>query len=175
MNQQAYQIEQDRRVLVARPTRGECSGSDIAQLILELRERIDRNDADSVVIELCNVDHMDSACISKLLMLRQRTHAAGGSVALSSCRPNVRFLFEMTKLDKVFGLYDTIEQAVTELRDRRTRKAEKHNPSASPSANDAPRPCRYTPLLNALLRAHRRRFAHAPSSDHPQQDQPYGL
>ena len=115
MNQQAYQIERDLRVLVARPTRTECTGADIASLIVELCKRINTGEADSVVIELSNVQHMDSACIGKLLGLRQHTHAAGGSVALARCQPNVTFLFEMTRLDKVLGLFDTTEQAVAEL------------------------------------------------------------
>lgn len=173
MNQQAYHIQPDKRVLVARPTQDECVGQDVALLVQELCSRIDADEADSVVIELCNVGYMDSACVSKLLMLRQRARLAGGSVALSTCQPNVRFLFEMTRLDKVFGLYDSTEQAVAELRDRRTRKAQ--SPAQpEPGTDAAPhRRHRYTPLLNALLRAHRRRFAHA--SQAQDQDRSVGL
>lgn len=166
MNQKAYQIDRNRRVLVARPTRIECTGTDIALLIVELYERIDRGEADSVVIELSNVQHMDSACIGKLLGLRQHTCAAGGSIALAHCQPNVEFLFQMTRLDKALGLFDTTEQAVAELRERRTRP--KHLPGR-PGHDEQHTPRqnrRYAPMLNALLRAHHRKHAHATPAPH---------
>jgi len=162
MDTQAYQIQRDVRVLVARPTRNECVGADVALLVAELCDRIDSAEADSVVIELCNVQHMDSACISKLLLLRAKAKSAGGSVALSRCHANVEFLFQMTKLDKVFGLFTTTESAVTELRERRGRCDDGHNLSLqNPDGTTPPRRRRYTPLLNALINAHRRKLAHS--------------
>ncbi len=160
MNQQAYQIDRDRRVLVARPTGVECSGADIASLVVELYERIDRGEADSVVIELSNVQHMDSACIGKLLGLRQHTRAAGGSVALARCQPNVEFLFQMTRLDKAMGLFDSAEQAVAELRERRTRPQHPHGHLGHDQQQASKHSKRYTPMLNALLRAHHCKHAH---------------
>ena len=156
MDQQAYQIERDRRVLVARPTRSECTGADIASLVVELGERIDTGEADSVVIELSNVEHMDSACIGKLLVLRQRSQSVGGSVALARCQPNVEFLFQMTRLDKALGLFETTEQAVAELRDRRTRPKPAPKQDPGDEAGSSPRR-RYAPMFNALLQAHKRR------------------
>jgi len=170
MNQQAYQIERDRRVLVARPSRVECTGKDITALIVELCRRIDLGEADSVVVDLCNVQHMDSCCLSRLLVLRQHTSNAGGSVALARCSSNVQFLFEMTRLDRAFGLYDSTDTAVAELRERRTR------PKPAPRSNkDTPQPQSslgrhgYAPLLAALLRAHNQRYPgeHTSSADHP--------
>lgn len=151
MHQQTYHIERDRRVLVARPVCVRCTGTDIADLIVELCRRIDQGEADSVVVELSNVQHMDSSCISRLLVLRQHTRNAGGSVALARCQPNVAFLFRMTRLDRALGLYDTAEDAVAELRDRRTRP----KPDLS-GGRESKRQRGYAPLLAALLRAHRR-------------------
>ncbi len=160
MNQPAYQIQQDCRVLVARPNRAECTGTDIAELVIELRDRISRGDADSVVIELSNVEHMDSCCLGRVIVLHQHARAAGGSVALAKCQPNVAFLFKMTRLERVLGIYTSTEDAITELRDRRTRKSPPQNASPAP-----PRPRRthgYAPMLTALLRAHKRIHARAP-------------
>jgi anti-anti-sigma factor len=170
MNQQAYQIERDRRVLVARPSQVECSGKDIAELAVALCRKIDSGEADSVVIDLCNVHHMDSCCLSRLLSLRQHTVSAGGSVALARCQTNVQFLFEMTRLDRAFGLYETAEIAIAELRERRTRPK-----SAASPLGDAPQPHgplrrrSFAPLLSALLHAHQRRHA---SVQPTQADQP---
>lgn len=161
MKQQAYQIERDRRVLVARPARAECTGSDLADLTAELVRRIGSGEADSVVVELSNVRHMDSCCVGRLLVLRQHALAQGGSVALACCQPNVRFLFNMTKLDRMLGLYETTELAVAELRSRRTRPGPQ---PAREHAGQTPadRPVRgpgYAPMLTALLRAHKRLHA----------------
>ncbi len=173
MNQPAYQIERDRRVLVARPNRAECTGSDIASLVVELCRRIDQADADSVVVELSNVQHMDSCCLGRLMVLHQHTRSAGGSVALARCQPNVEFLFKMTRLDKVLGLYGSTENAITELRDRRTRPKPPHaRPHGSDSASprdpqDSRNTHGYAPMLAALLRAHRRIHAHQPATHEP--------
>jgi anti-anti-sigma factor len=172
MKQQAYQIDRDRRVLVARPTRAECTGTDIASLIVELYQRIDQDQADSVVIELSNVQHMDSCCVGKLLALRQHARAAGGSVALARCQPNVAFLFQMTRLDKVLGLFDTTEEAVAELRERRNRQKLSHGRATHGEPNAPKQRKRYTPMLNALLRAHRRKYAGIPVPVPPHQDRP---
>jgi len=157
MTCQAYQIERDGRVLVARPTVSECTGSDITALIQELKQCIDHGVADSVVIELSNVQHMDSCCLGRLLTLNQHARSAGGSIAVARCQPNVAFLFEMTRLDKLLGVYKTTEQAVAELRARRDRPAPPlHRPDRP--ANESRRP-RYAPMLYALLKAHKRRQA----------------
>ncbi len=168
MNQQAYQIDRDRRVLVARPNRAQCMGADLASLVVELCQRIDQGDADSVVIELSNVQHMDSCCLGRIIVLHQHARAAGGSVALAQCQPNVEFLFKMTKLDKVLGLYDSTENAIAELRDRRTRP-KPHQNRTGPTDSDTPRnlqPARqtrgYAPMIAALLRAHKRIHASRP-------------
>lgn len=166
MNPQAYQIQQDRRVLVARPNRGECVGADIASLMIELRQRIDQGDADSVVVELSNVQHMDSCCLGRLISLHQHTRAAGGSVALAQCQPNVEFLFKMTRLDKVLGIYPDTDEAIAELRDRRTRPRTKPDRPGTQDADPSrsPRQTRgYAPMIAALLRAHRRIHASSPS------------
>jgi len=157
MNPQAYQIDRDRRVLVARPSRVECSGKDIAGLVVELCRRIDAGEADSVVVDLCNVHHMDSCCIGRLLVLRQHARDAGGSVALARCLSNVQFLFEMTRLDRAFGLYETTKAAVAELRERRTTRQAQTRFNTPHSPGDQPKPRHgYAPQLVALLRAHQR-------------------
>lgn len=176
MNQPAYQIQQDCQVLVARPNRAECAGADIAELVIELRERIDRGDADSVVIELSNVEHMDSCCLGRVIVLHQHARAAGGSVALAKCQPNVAFLFKMTRLERVLGLYDSTELAIAELRDRRTRTGTTQDNAQSPANIAAPKPRNtrgYAPMLTALLRAHKRIHGGSPAT-HPQGQHQHG-
>jgi len=171
MKQPAYQIQQDLRVLVARPNRAECTGADIAELVIELRERIDRGDADSVVIELSNVEHMDSCCLGRVIVLHQHARAAGGSVALARCQPNVAFLFKMTRLERVLGIYTSPEDAIAELRDRRTRTGTGKTASQTTGLHTEPnKPSQrraYAPMLTALLRAHKRKYAGGtPASEH---------
>ncbi len=156
MKQQAYQIERDRRVLVARPKRAECSGADIASLVVELSRRIEQGEADSVVVELSNVQHMDSCCLGRLIVLHQRARVAGGSVALARCQPNVEFLFTMTRLDKALGIYNTTEDAIAELRDRRTRVVPPHARRRTQDDLTRRKPHGYAPMLTALLKAHKR-------------------
>jgi len=163
----AYQIERDRRVLVARPKRAECTATDIASLVVELNRRIEQGDADSVVVDMSNVQHMDSCCLGRLMVLHHRARVAGGSVALARCQPNVEFLFKMTRLDKVLGLYDTTGDAIAELRDRRTRPKPHPRRSEATRPDKPPRPQGtrgYAPLLAALLKAHKRIHTRQPAT-----------
>jgi len=71
--------------------------------------------------------------------------------------PNVR---EMTRLDRAFGLYETDDIAIAELRERRTRpKTKSPQHEAAPPSHGPQRRRGFAPLLTALLRAHQRQHA----------------
>lgn len=129
---------------------------------------IDAGDADSVVIELSGVQHMDSSCLGRLMTLQQHTHDAGGSVALARCQPNVAFLFQMTHLDQMLGLFETTEQAVAELRERRTRPDPPRARLGPGHDSSRGRAGRYAPQLTALLRAHKRKQSRPIATQDPE-------
>lgn len=69
-----------------------------------------------IVIDLSGTTFVDSMAIGTMLGVARRTNGWGGWVRLVAPRPNVRRVLHMTGLDKVFAMYDTVDQAVLHLK-----------------------------------------------------------
>ncbi|HEY3874821.1 MAG TPA: STAS domain-containing protein, partial [Candidatus Kapabacteria bacterium] len=69
-------------------------------------------DIRSLIVDLSEVEHIDSAGISALLLAQRQMTIHEGELRLASVKPEVRTLLEMTQLDRVFRMFDTVEEAV---------------------------------------------------------------
>jgi anti-anti-sigma factor len=118
----AQLAEYDRlgQTLVATPTVGTLSGPDAAKLASELCERIyaAHHEEDAapgvrhVVLDLQNVQYMDSMCVGVLVELLTRLKEAGGRIALVNAASNVEYLFKLTRLDRVFPICRDVMKAI---------------------------------------------------------------
>ncbi|NQT95608.1 MAG: STAS domain-containing protein [Candidatus Omnitrophica bacterium] len=66
-----------------------------------------------LVINLSNVSYIDSSGLATLVELLKRARSYGGKIRLSNLAAKVKSLFEITKLEKLFDIYDTEEEAVS--------------------------------------------------------------
>lgn len=66
-----------------------------------------------VVLDLSDTKFLDSVALGALIGARRRATGWGGWVRLVAPPPNIRHVLRTTELDTVFGLYDTIDQAIT--------------------------------------------------------------
>ena len=82
-----------------------------------LRELIDRNNYD-IVIDLGNVPYLDSAALGVLVDAVRRVREFEGSIYLIATTPFVRRAFEITRLVKIFQLYDQEDAALANIRSR---------------------------------------------------------
>ena len=64
-----------------------------------------------LVIDLQQVHYMDSSGVATLIEGLQLCQRYDGSLRLASLRDNVREVFELTKLDKIFQIYKDVETA----------------------------------------------------------------
>ena len=64
-----------------------------------------------VVVDLTDVPYMDSSGVASLVKLLSRARTAGKSVSLAGLNPRVRSIFKITRLDKVFEIHDTAQEA----------------------------------------------------------------
>jgi anti-sigma B factor antagonist len=87
----------------------------------ELRERI-RGAIDegaiTVVVDLSATTLIDSTSLGVLLGGMKRLREQDGQIRLVVPRPEVRRVFEITLLDRVFPLHDTQEEALAEPSDQ---------------------------------------------------------
>ncbi len=65
-----------------------------------------------VVVDLAAVPYMDSSGVASLVKLLSRTRTLGVKLVLLSPSPRVRSILEITRLDSVFTITDSKEEAM---------------------------------------------------------------
>lgn len=71
----------------------------------ELDQLADSATHPRMVISFRNVEHLSSAAISMLLTLRTKIEAEGGQLQLSSIGSELKKVFEITRLNKLFKMH----------------------------------------------------------------------
>lgn len=75
-----------------------------------ITEYIDADHA-KVVINLTNVNFIDSTALASLVKGMKHCRQYGGDLHLCNLDQAVRIIFELTRLDKAFNIYDSVEAA----------------------------------------------------------------
>jgi anti-sigma B factor antagonist len=65
-----------------------------------------------IVVDLTGVSYMDSSGVATLIEGLQMCHKYDGTLVVAGLRQNVREVFELTKLDKIFKIYEDAETAL---------------------------------------------------------------
>jgi len=69
-------------------------------------------DHKSVLFDLTRMVHVDSSGLGVLVTILQRVNSHGGSVKLACLQPRPRIVFDITKIYRVFDIYDTVDAAL---------------------------------------------------------------
>ena len=93
---------------------GSILGEDRIQLSDKIQELVD-NGGKNVVLNLQDVDLMDSVGLGMLVALRASLMRREVKLLLSNVDRSVRSLLLITKLNNVFDLYDTEDEALADL------------------------------------------------------------
>ena len=65
-----------------------------------------------LVVDMENVDFLDSTGLGVLVGALKRVRSNDGELSLVCTQPRIRKVFEVTGLTKVFSLYDSVDEAV---------------------------------------------------------------
>lgn len=79
------------------------------------REEILKNlgaDLFRVVLDFKGVSFIDSACLGVLVSLLRKLKAQGGDVRISNPQEEVRSIFQITRMDRLFRVFDQVDEAV---------------------------------------------------------------
>lgn len=68
-----------------------------------------------IVIELSRVTYVDSSGLATLVGILKNMRSYGGKMRLAAMSPKIKSLFEITKLDKLFEIMASEEEAVAGL------------------------------------------------------------
>lgn len=71
-----------------------------------------------LVLDLQNVEYLDSSGLNTMLDLLQVVRAAGGNVAIAAPTQQVEVLFKLTRLELVFSIRRTVIEAIETLEKR---------------------------------------------------------
>ena len=85
-----------------------------------LRERLHgllAEDKSQLVVDLDDVGFLDSTALGVLVGVLKRARSEGGEVRIVCTQPRVRKVFEITRLDSAFDLFDSVDEAVRGARE----------------------------------------------------------
>ena len=68
-----------------------------------------------IVIEMTKVTYVDSSGLATLVGILKNMRSYGGKMRLAGMSPKIKSLFEITKLDKLFEIMASEEEAITGL------------------------------------------------------------
>ena len=66
-----------------------------------------------VLIDFTNTGYIDSSGLGALVSISKKVREQGGELKLSGLNEDLRSLFELTKLDTLFAIAETPEQALS--------------------------------------------------------------
>lgn len=82
----------------------------------EIAALIDAETSPRLLISFANVDHLSSAALGTLITIRTRIEAKKGQLALANIDPQIYEVFVITRLNKLFQIHETTEEATKNFR-----------------------------------------------------------
>ena len=82
----------------------------------ELKKQFEKQPLKKIVVDLLMVNYIDSSGLATLVEILKKTKSQGGALGLSGLSDKVKSLFEITKLDKLFQILRTQDEAVSRVK-----------------------------------------------------------
>lgn len=87
----------------------------IDQIGTELTTLIDQANSSKLVVDFSNVEHLSSSVLGMLLTIDKKIQQQKGQLKLSGIRASIQEVFKITRLDQVFDIYPTLEEAIKDF------------------------------------------------------------
>ncbi len=86
--------------------------ANILQIGEEIGRMIDVQPEPKVLISFDNVDHLSSAALGTLITINNKIRAKDGQLRLANIDQQIYEVFVITKLNKLFQIHESVEQAM---------------------------------------------------------------
>lgn len=106
-----FKIEQRDQATIFRPNEKRLD-SVIASALKAEFLILAQPDVKTLVLDLSGVEYMDSAGLSALLLAQRQQNHHHGDMRIAGASEEVRSLLALTALDRVFPMYETVEEAL---------------------------------------------------------------
>ncbi len=77
----------------------------------EEMEKFIKSETENIILNLTDVPYIDSAGLGTLVSILRESRNYKKELKLVGLRKNIKRIFEMTRLDKIFLIYDTVEES----------------------------------------------------------------
>ena len=75
-----------------------------------------------VILDMKEVEAIDSSGLGTILFLAKKCRALGGDLKIVSILPEVKSVFEIVKFDKIFQIFNSLDDAATSYEQSRGRE-----------------------------------------------------
>ncbi|MBD2741785.1 STAS domain-containing protein [Coleofasciculus sp. FACHB-1120] len=93
-------------VAVIRP-QGHINASNAVEFQGQLTEAVSSPDQSIVLVDMAQVEFLDSAGLMALVSAHRLAHSLGRRFSLSSVSASIRMIFELAQLDGVFEIFES--------------------------------------------------------------------
>ena len=87
---------------------------DTQEIIKEVEAKIQAG-ATVYVVDLSEMDYMNSSGLTFLISILTRARNAGGEVAIANLSDNIKKILLVTRLNNMFNVYSSVEEAIEAL------------------------------------------------------------
>ena len=84
-------------------------------LLMELFDEVSQFGAKSLVLDMQNLEYLDSVCLGCLVQALNHAVQGGGRIALVNTDGNVQHLFRLTQLNRLFPICHDVPTALTAI------------------------------------------------------------
>ncbi len=105
----------DQSVQVEFTTRKILDEANIAEIGEQLSDIVEKEERPRLIISFAAVDHLSSAALGTLIIINNKVKQKGGQLRLSNINPQIFEVFQITRLNKLFKIYTTVQEAQDSL------------------------------------------------------------
>ena len=105
-------VDQDGVIRIEFLDRNILDEANIQQIGEEISRLVEENTEPKVLISFQNVDHLSSAALGTLITINNKIRGKSGQLRLADIDPQIYEVFVITKLNKLFQIYDSSDQAL---------------------------------------------------------------
>ncbi len=84
----------------------------IQQIGEEISSLIEQSANPKILISFSSVEHLSSAALGTLITINNKVRQKAGQLRLSNIDPQIYEVFVITRLNKLFQIFDDVDQAV---------------------------------------------------------------
>jgi anti-sigma B factor antagonist len=86
--------------------------ANIQQIGEEISRLVEERPKPKLLISFDNVDHLSSSALGTLITINNKVRSKAGELRLSNIDPQIYEVFVITKLNKLFQIHDSVEEAM---------------------------------------------------------------